>query len=69
MEITYTLPDKWDGASGMYQGKDLSILPYLLELHGVTNKLETIRLISIIIKEISEITNERLSKQVKKNGK
>ena len=68
MQIVQTLPDIWDGASGSYQGKDLSILPYLLDLYDIHNKLEVISLITIIINESTTITNDKLNRQMK-NGK
>ena len=69
LEITSMLPDRWDGMSGSHQGKDLTILPYLLDLYDVSNKLETVRLITSIINEVSIITNDKISKKVNKHGK
>jgi hypothetical protein len=66
MVIVNLLPDKWDGASGFFQGKDLSILPYLLELYEIDNKIDMISLITVIINESAQITNNKLKKKVKK---
>jgi hypothetical protein len=65
MAIVQTLPDKWDGTSGSYQGKDLSILPFLMELYQIENKLDIVSLINIIINKSSEITNDKISRQSK----
>ena len=66
MAIVNTLPDKWDGASGTYQGKDLSILPFLLEEYEISNKLEVISLINIIINKTAKITNDKITRQAKR---
>ena len=65
MAIVQTLPDKWDGDSGSYQGKDLSILPYLIELYQIENKLDVVSLITIIISKSSAITNDKINRQAK----
>lgn len=69
MEVVYQLPDRWDGASGSYQGKDLSILPFLLDIYEVEDKIIISTLIFDIIRESSEITNEKISKRAKQHGK
>ncbi len=66
MEIVHTLPDRWDGTSGTYQGKDLTILPFLLELYEVSEKLTMTQLIITIITESSEITNEKIQQRAKR---
>ena len=38
MEIVYRLSDQWDGTTGTYIGKDLTILPFLLELYEIEDK-------------------------------
>jgi hypothetical protein len=63
MHIVNILPDRWDGASGTYQGKDLNILPYLLELYEISNKIEVIGLITSIINETVTITNRKTKKK------
>jgi hypothetical protein len=65
MAIVQTLPDKWDGASGSYQGKDLSILPFLIEVYEIENKLDIISLVNIIISKSSTITNDKINRQAK----
>lgn len=65
MAIVQALPDKWDGASGSYQGKDLSILPFLMELYEIENKLDILSLVNIIISKSSEITNDKIRRQAK----
>ncbi len=66
MVLINLLPDRWDGASGFYQGKELSLLPYLLKLYEIYNEIDMISLITTIINESSRITNNRLNKKVKK---
>ena len=63
MSIVSMLPDTWDGTSGMNTGKDLTLLPYILDLHGITNKLDMLALIMQIISEAQYLTN-RKNKQV-----
>jgi len=65
MAIVQMLPDKWDGASGSYQGKDLSILPFLVEVYEIENKLDIVSLITIIINKSSVITNDKINRQAK----
>lgn len=65
MSIVQALPDKWDGASGSYQGKDLSILPFLMELYEIENKLEILGLINIVISKSSDITNDKIRREAK----
>jgi len=65
MAIVQALPDKWDGASGSYQGKDLSILPFLMKLYQIENKLDVVSLINIIISKTSTITNDKINRQAK----
>jgi len=65
MNIVNTLPDRWDGMSGSYQGKDLSILPCLLDLYEIPNKLDMISLVTIIINETARITNDKISRKAK----
>ncbi len=69
MEITNILPERWDGASGSYQGRDLSILPFLLDLYEIRDKLTMTTLVLDIIHESSDITNEAISKRAAKHGK
>lgn len=65
MEIVHMLPDKWDGTNGRYQGKDMSILPFLLDLHSIGDKAAMMVLILDIIRESSDITNEEVAKRMK----
>ena len=69
MQIIAILPDIWDFQSGSHAGKDLTLLPFLLEEHGVKDKLLMVELIIATIQESSAITNEKVQQRLKKNGK
>jgi hypothetical protein len=66
MNITHTLPDKIDSNSGSYLGKDLSILPFLLDLYEIKNKKDSVMLIMRIVDEVAKVTNEKLRQRTKK---
>jgi hypothetical protein len=59
------LPDKWDGTSGSYMGKDWSALSVLLNSYGIEDKRTVIYFLRVIdnFKQIS--LNERLAKDRK----
>tara|TARA_R100000734_G_C3319230_1_gene114700 strand:+ start:10852 stop:11190 length:339 start_codon:yes stop_codon:yes gene_type:complete len=60
------LPDRWDGASGTYLGKDWSALGTLLKVH----KIENPSIITIFLKQIDvfnqKSVNDKLEKERKK---
>lgn len=64
MEIVNILPDKWDSMAGASMGKDLSMLPFLLDMYNVSNQPDMLDLILTIISEGTNITNENMRKKV-----
>lgn len=68
MEIVNLLTDKWDATAGSYLGKDLGLLPFLLDLYEVTDKVLMVQLIMEVIAEGITITNDKL-KAKPKHGK
>lgn len=65
MLIVHRMPDKWDSTSGYYSGKDLTILPYLLNLYKVEDEELMLDLIFKIIEVSSKITNDKVKQQQK----
>ena len=59
------LPDKWDGMSGTYLGKDLSPLDTILDIFDVQDKLLAIR----TIKTLEAIRSKALNVKKPKKGK
>lgn len=74
MNIFSILPDKWEGMSGTYMGKDYAILPYLFdEIFEVDDRQLTMKLLLIIGKIVSEnyakAQEQRMRKAKQKSGK
>jgi hypothetical protein len=59
------LPDRWDGASGSYFGKDMSALGTLLDVYDIKDKKTTVYFIKIIEGKRSKLLNDKLAKQRK----
>ena len=59
------LPDRWDGASGSYFGKDMSALGTLLDVYDVKDKKTTVYFIKIIEGKRSKLLNDKLAKDRK----
>lgn len=69
MEIVQLLPDNWDNMNGYYLGKDLTLLPFLLDQYKIVDKLQFISLMMIIIEESTTIQNDKVKiKQKVKHG-
>lgn len=69
-QIVNTLPDKFDGFSGYYMGKDFQLLEYLLDLYEVDDRKMSIQIImNIINKQVSQYNakKQRESKRKTKN--
>jgi len=67
------LPNRWDGFNGFYLGKDLFLLPSLIDLHGIKDidlKLFAIQCVTYIdeinIKYINEKVNQKQKQQSSK---
>ena len=59
------LPDRWDGMSGSYMGKDYSSLSLLLETWDVDNKKDCI----FWIKNIEARQSEKINKELERKRK
>lgn len=59
------LPDRWDGMSGSYMGKDFSSLGTLLEVWDVKDKKSTIYFIKHIEARNTDKINKKLERQRK----
>ena len=59
------LPDRWDGMSGSYFGKDMSSLGTLLKVHEVEDKKNTI----FWIKQIEARNSENINKKLQRKRK
>ena len=62
MGLYQYMPDRWDGMSGGYMGKDWSILPELLEAFKVEDRKEVI----YFIKQIEILNMNRINDEVAK---
>jgi len=63
-DVYYRLPDRWDGMSGSYLGKDLGPLEMLFKLFLVEDKRTALDFISIIDVARQEIfANKQKSKE------
>ena len=56
------LPDRWDGMSGSYMGKDWSAYGALLDIYEIVDKKETTYFVKAIESENSKILNDELSR-------
>lgn len=59
------LPDRWDGMSGSYFGKDMAALGTLLDVHEVEDKRNTIFWIKQIEARNSAVINKKLDRKRK----
>ena len=59
------LPDRWDGMSGSYFGKDMSALGTLLDVYEVKDKRSTIFWIKQIEAKNSEVINKMMERKRK----
>ena len=59
------LPDRWDGASGTYLGKDWSALGTLLTVH----KIEKPSIITIFLKQIDVYSQKQINDKLEKERK
>lgn len=57
------LPDRWDGASGSYFGKDWAPILSLLDIYQIENKSEVTTWVKQIERFHSEMLNEKAKQQ------
>ena len=66
--IYQMLPDKWEGMSGTYMGKDYGILPFLFGMHEITDikeQREMFDIISLIDRTAREYYSEKQKQERK----
>ncbi len=59
------LPDRWDGMSGAYMGKDLSALGDIFSIYEIEDKKTVLYFLSNIIREHSAFVNEEVQRKQK----
>ena len=59
------LPDRWDGMSGSYFGKDMAARGTLLDVHEVDDKRNTVLWIKQIEAKNSEVINKKIDRKRK----
>ncbi len=59
------LPDRWDGASGTYMGKDWASLPIIFDLFEVEDRKFVFQLLKIIESTTIDTTNDKISQKRK----
>lgn len=69
ISLHYLLPDRWEGLSATYLGKDFSLLPYLAGLHKVENELQLLQFICIINKIVIDIRAKEQKIRQKQSSK
>ena len=71
--IFNTLPDRWEGFSGTYMGKDYSILEFIMGLYDVDDKQLLFKLInninSIVLEQRTEEQKRKQKSKTSKKGK
>jgi len=70
MNIHAVLPDKWEGFSGTYMGKEYVLLPYLADVvYKVDNKAQLVQFVTLIDRIITEYRAAEQKIRQKKNNK
>jgi hypothetical protein len=59
------LPDRWDGMSGAYMGKDLSALGDVLSIYEIEDRRTVFFYLSSIIRVSSDSINEEVKRRQK----
>lgn len=68
LELYNYLPDRWEGMSGMFMGKDYSIVFDLFNVHEITDNSER-RIMLKIMSNVDRIRSEIISKKYKAKEK
>ena len=69
MHIHEVLPDRWDGMSGSYLGKDWSCVGTYFDAYEVKDKQNVLLFIKALDVQYSRVVNENLDKESKKREK
>lgn len=69
LSIFYMLPDRWEGFSGTYMGKDYNILPYLVKVYNIDNDKQFLQYINMMNKIVVDIrAREQKARQAKQKS-
>ena len=68
INIHAILPDKWEGFSGTYMGKDYQLLPYLIdEIYKLENKAQIMQFVNLIDRIVMEYRAADQKRKQRKN--
>ena len=59
------LPDRWDGSSGSYMGKDWSAVGSLLDIYQIEDK----KTVTFFLKNVDVLTSNQINKEIDKKRK
>ena len=59
------LPDRWDGSSGSYQGKDWSAVGSLLDIYQIEDKKTVI----FFLKQVDILTSNQINVEIERKRK
>lgn len=62
------LPDRWDGMSGSYFGKDWTNISFFLNLYDITSKVDQ-KIITFFLSHIEGYYTEKVNKKVEQRRK
>lgn len=60
------LSDRWDGSTGLYLGKDWSIVEYLFKMHEIDSPKEVFGFMKLIESLQMQVSSEKAEKERKK---
>ena len=59
------LPDRWDGSSGSYMGKDWSAVGSLLDIYQIENK----KTVTFFLKNVDILTSNQINVEIERKRK
>jgi len=62
------LPDRWDGMSGNYFGKDWTNIKFFLDLYDITTKVDK-KIVTFFLSRLEEYYSDRVNKKVEQRRK
>jgi len=72
INIHAILPDRWEGMSGTYMGKEYTLLPYLADnVYKVSNKAQLVQFVTLIDRIVTEkrASEQKIKQRKSKNKK
>jgi len=61
--LMHALPDKWEGMSGSWMGKDYSGLSAILDIYEVENRREVFELLQVAERELGKFYSQKQKEQ------